>query len=128
MPMICADGDRIRQVLINLLDNAIKYSHPGGTVTLKVSLNDRHIWVSIIDEGSGIPDSEKNRIFERFYRVEQGSAPSGTHAGRGLGLAIAKYIIEAHGGTINVESSPGKGSAFTFTLPIEEVWRKEDLY
>jgi signal transduction histidine kinase len=126
LPMINADEDRIRQVLINLLDNAIKYSHPGGHIRVMVTLNKRDVRVSVIDQGFGIPEVEKGRIFERFYRVEQGLA--GGHSGRGLGLAIAKYIIEAHGGLINVESEYGKGSTFSFSLPLEEMWGKDEEY
>jgi signal transduction histidine kinase len=126
LPLISADEDRIRQVLINLLDNAIKYSHPGGLVSMRITLNKREVKVSVIDRGFGIPEAEKGRIFERFYRVEQGLA--GGHSGRGLGLAIAKYIIEAHGGMISVESEYGKGSTFGFSLPIEEMWGKDEEY
>lgn len=124
LPMINADEDRIRQVIINLLDNAIKYSHPGGSVKIGVSADKKDMRISISDHGMGIPPGEKNHIFERFYRVEKGH--SGGHSGRGLGLAISKYIIEAHGGTIQVESALGKGSTFTFTIPIEEIWAKDE--
>lgn len=125
-PSINADEDRIRQVIINLLDNAIKYSHTGGRVMVEMEIDKKDLRVRIIDNGMGIPESEVPHIFERFYRVEKGQ--SGTHAGRGLGLAISKYIIEAHGGFIGVESALGKGSTFTFTLPLEEMWGKDEEY
>lgn len=121
---VTADEDRIRQVLINLLDNAIKYSPPGGKVKIKVKKNEKDLIVTVTDSGTGIPDNEMSRIFERFYRVEKGR--SAKLGGRGLGLAIAKHIIEAHGGTITVNSKLGKGSKFIFTLPTDEMWAAED--
>jgi len=127
LPVISADEDRIRQVLINLIDNAMKYSPAGSTVTVGAELNRKEVRISIDDMGIGIPEKERSRIFERFYRVEQNL--NGTKStGRGLGLAIAKYIIEAHGGTLSVDSVVGKGSTFSFTLPLEDVWAKDDGY
>lgn len=127
LPLISADEDRIRQVLINLIDNAMKYSPAGSTVTVGADLNAKEVRISIGDMGIGIPENERSRIFERFYRVEQGH--NGTKSsGRGLGLAIAKYIIEAHGGTLSVDSVVGKGSTFSFTLPLEDIWAKDDEF
>ncbi len=126
-PIISADEDRIHQVLFILIDNAVKYSPADSTVSIGAALNTREVCISISDMGIGIPESERSRIFERFYRVEQGH--DGTmSSGRGLGLAIAKYIIEAHGGTISVESAVGKGSTFSFTLPLEDIWAKDDEF
>ncbi|MDQ7826280.1 MAG: ATP-binding protein [Candidatus Eremiobacteraeota bacterium] len=126
IPLINADEDRLRQVLINLIDNAIKYSHSGGVVTVRMTTDRKEVAISVIDEGFGIPETEKDRIFERFYRVDQGiSEKSG---GRGLGLAIAKYIVEAHGGSISVESCLGKGSTFMITMPLDELWNKDEEY
>lgn len=116
-PLITGDPNRLRQVMTNLIDNAIKYSPPKSPINIKISHNEFDLRVAIEDKGVGIPPKELERIFERFYRVEKDRLYSG---GRGLGLAIAQHIIEAHGGTISVKSRIGKGSSFTFTLPIEE--------
>jgi signal transduction histidine kinase len=108
---IQADADRIHQVLVNLLDNAIKFTPPGGRVT--VLLDDQK--VTVTDTGSGIPAGEIPHVFERFYRGDRSRARKGAD-GAGLGLAIAKAIVEAHGGQIWVESE--QGASFTFTLPL----------
>jgi two-component system phosphate regulon sensor histidine kinase PhoR len=118
MPLVLADQDRLRQVIINLVDNAIKYSPHRTPVRMEVSSNNRDAMLSVIDQGAGIPASELTHIFERFYRVEKGV--SSKYSGRGLGLAIAKHIVEAHGGSIKVESEVGKGSRFTIHLPLDE--------
>ena len=114
--VIC-DPDRIRQVISNLLDNAIKYSMPGTKVTVRVERDEWDIKISVIDQGKGIAPKELDRVFDRFYRIDKDRAYAG---GRGLGLAIAKHIIEGHGGTISVTSKLGSGSNFTFTIPTEE--------
>jgi signal transduction histidine kinase len=106
-----ADADRIHQVLVNLLDNAIKFTPPGGRVTVSAS----ECAVTVADTGPGIPADEIPHIFERFYRGDRSRARQGSD-GSGLGLAIAKAIVEAHGGQIWVTSEPGKGAAFRFTL------------
>jgi len=125
LPYLQVDEDRLRQVLVNLLDNAIKYSPKGGIVTIEAKSDSKEVSISVSDQGIGIPETELSRIFERFYRVEKGR--SAKHGGRGLGLAIAKHIVEAHGGSIEAESSLGKGSRFTFTLPIDDtIWAAED--
>ncbi len=111
------DAKRIEQVLRNLLDNAIKYSPEGGTITLQGSQDDSQIVFSVSDEGIGIPSEEWNRIFERFHRVE--NEITRRQRGAGLGLAVCRGIVEAHGGHIWVESKPSLGSTFSFTLPIE---------
>jgi signal transduction histidine kinase len=110
--LVLADADRIHQVLINLLDNAIKFTPPGGRVAASVS---GHV-VTVADTGPGIPADEIPHIFERFYRGDRSRARQGTD-GSGLGLAIAKAIVEAHGGRIWVESKPGEGAAFHAALP-----------
>jgi signal transduction histidine kinase len=110
-----ADADRVHQVLVNLLDNAIKFTPPGGRVTVSVS---EHT-VTVADTGPGIPADEIPHIFERFYRGDRSRARQGAD-GSGLGLAIVKAIVEAHGGQIWIESEPGQGAAFTFTLPSTE--------
>ena len=111
---VIADKQRISQVLSNLIVNAIHYGHQGGEVTVSFYDMDKVILVQVRDSGIGIPPSELPRIFERFYRVDK--SRSRQQGGTGLGLAIVKHIIEAHKQTINVNSSPGKGTSFTFTL------------
>jgi two-component system phosphate regulon sensor histidine kinase PhoR len=111
-----ADRNYLEQVLINLLDNAIKYTPEGGRVMISaIEKDQREIQFSINDTGIGIPKEDIPRIFERFYRVDKGrSQESG---GTGLGLSIVKHLVQAHGGSIWVESQIGKGSTFYFTLP-----------
>jgi len=108
-----ADQGRVRQVLANLLDNALKYSKPGGQVMVSGRLEDGHARVTVRDEGEGIPIEDMPRIFERLYRGDK----SRTHRGLGLGLSLVRAVLRAHGGDVYVESRVGKGSAFTFTLP-----------
>jgi len=114
--MASADPDRLRQVLSNLVDNGIKYGRPGGvlTVTAAAQTNGR-IEVCVRDDGPGIPREALARVFERFYRVDK--ARSREQGGTGLGLAIVKHAVQAHGGEVRVESEPGQGAAFYFTLP-----------
>ncbi|GAB4474981.1 MAG: hypothetical protein Kow00124_15500 [Anaerolineae bacterium] len=115
LPEIAGDPEKLLQVTLNLLTNAIKYNRPGGQVWVSAALHEDHIRVSVKDTGYGISEDNLPRIFERFYRV---SDHEGFTQGTGLGLAIAKRIIEGHGGTIGVESEVGVGSTFTFTLPL----------
>ena len=117
LPPVLADEDRIRQVLLNLIDNGIKYSRPGDSVTIRARRVEAEVEVSVIDTGMGIPEADRERIFERFYRVDKGRAAQ--RKGRGLGLAIARHFIEAHGGTISVSSELDRGSCFRFTLPVD---------
>ncbi len=111
---VYGDKDRIKQVIINLLDNAIKYTMEGGGVTISTELCENGVRVSVIDNGCGIPAEHIQHIFKRFYRVDK--ARSRDVGGTGLGLAIVKHIIEAHGGKVEVESEVGKGSRFSFVL------------
>ena len=108
-----ADKERVEQVLVNLVHNAIKFTPPDGRITISAKAEGDNILVSVGDTGVGIPADDLPRIFERFYKADKARAGGGT----GLGLAIAKHIIEAHGGRIWAESVEGKGSTFTFTLP-----------
>ena len=110
-----ADGDRLQQVLHNLIDNAVKYGRMGGSVTVSAEKLSDEVQLSIRDNGPGIPDDAQERIFERFYRVDR--ARSRDQGGTGLGLAIVKHIVQLHGGKVWVESSLGQGSTFYFTLP-----------
>lgn len=111
-------GDRARlgQVLDNLIGNAIKFSPDGGTITVRLRNEDGFVRVDVIDQGIGIPGDQLTKIFERFYQVDGSSKRR--FGGTGLGLAIVKEIVEAHGGTITVESEVGKGSTFSFTVPV----------
>jgi NtrC-family two-component system sensor histidine kinase KinB len=111
-PAVLADPSRIGHVFSNLLTNALKYTPPGGRVRISVEPLEKYIRFIVEDTGIGIPPEYLGRIFERFYRVPRENQPSGA----GLGLAIAKEIVDAHGGTMEVESKPGEGSRFTFTL------------
>jgi PAS domain S-box-containing protein len=115
---IFGDGDRILQVLINLLGNAIKFSPAGSTVRVRVEAAADSIKVSVIDQGRGIPAKYKERIFERFQQVSVSDAT--VQGGTGLGLTICKAIVDAHGGTIGVESEEGKGTEIWFRLPLPE--------
>ncbi len=114
LPGIEADGRRIEQVVANLLDNALNHTPSGGTVTVAVSADKDGVLVSVADTGEGIPAEHLPYIFERFYKVDD--ARSRKTGGAGLGLAIAKQMVELHGGKIWVESEAGKGSKFSFTL------------
>jgi heavy metal sensor kinase len=110
-----ADEDLILQLLLNLLDNAIKYTAAGGQVTVGWDANGRDVELWVRDTGSGIAREHLTRLFERFYRVDK--ARSRAEGGSGLGLAISRWIAEAHGGSISVESALGRGSTFTVRLP-----------
>jgi two-component system phosphate regulon sensor histidine kinase PhoR len=113
--VVFADKEKIRQVLLNLVENSIKYGKQNGTIVASIYRTDgKHILVEISDDGVGIPEKDLPRIFERFYRTEEGRSMDIT--GSGLGLAICKHIIEAHGQTIHVRSSEDIGTTIGFTL------------
>lgn len=114
-PPVFADRERIGQVISNLLSNAVKYSPEGTTITIASHPEHDRIKVSIKDEGYGIPESEFDKIFERFFRVAANNMD--TFPGMGLGLYITAQIIQKHGGTISVQSKEGEGSVFSFWLP-----------
>ena len=114
LPMVAADGQRVQQVLLNLIHNAIKFTPAEGEITLSARQEGESIVLSVSDTGIGIPAQDLPRIFERFYKADRSRSNSGT----GLGLAIAKHVVQAHGGRIWVESIEGKGASFYFTLPI----------
>jgi two-component system, NtrC family, sensor histidine kinase KinB len=113
LPTVRADRLQIERVVTNLVSNAIRHTAPGGKITITATERDGHVAFSVADTGSGIPPDYLPRLFDKFVQVP--NAPSG---GAGLGLAIAKHIIEAHGGQISVRSEMGHGTTFTFTLPI----------
>jgi two-component system, OmpR family, phosphate regulon sensor histidine kinase PhoR len=114
LPPVLADASRVQQVMVNLLHNAIKFTPPGGQVTVSAAQHERSIRFTVVDTGIGISVDDLTRIFERFYKVDRSRTTSGT----GLGLAIARHLVEAHGGRIWVESEVGTGSRFHFTIPL----------
>jgi two-component system phosphate regulon sensor histidine kinase PhoR len=115
LPKVRGDEERLGQLLMNLLHNAIKFSPRGGTVTVTSDEEPDVIVISVTDQGAGIPRKDRDRIFERFYKVDR--ARRRGLGGTGLGLAIARHIVEAHGGRIWLESTRGKGSTFSFSVP-----------
>jgi two-component system sensor histidine kinase KdpD len=116
LPKALMDAERIREVLMHLLENAGKYSDPGVPIKVTSEVKGEWLVTSVADRGPGIDSFEQSLIFEKFYR---GQHQRYTAPGTGMGLAIAKVIIEAHGGTIGVVSQTGSGSVFSFTLPID---------
>jgi NtrC-family two-component system sensor histidine kinase KinB len=126
LPEVSADPLRARQVLTNLLHNASKYSADGDLIGVRAERLDGQVRISVADRGVGIPEDQQAGLFERFYRVRPGNEEPGI----GLGLAICKGIVEAHGGTIGVESQPGSGTTVWFTLPVapdnEEEWETDE--
>jgi signal transduction histidine kinase len=112
LPEVWADSPRMNHVFENLLSNGLRYTDPGGKVTISAQSDDEKIHFSVADTGKGIPEKFLSRIFEQFFRVPE----QGKETGVGLGLAIVKQIVEAHGGTVSVKSQVGKGTILTFTL------------
>jgi signal transduction histidine kinase len=119
LPAVRADRTRLREVIINLVDNAAKYTPQGGRVDVSAAARNGSLVVSVSDTGVGIPAESRELIFEPFYRV-RGTKPQHGQASTGLGLALAKRVVEAQGGTIAVESAPGAGTTFTFTVPLAD--------
>jgi signal transduction histidine kinase len=118
LPAVYVDFMRIKQVLLNLLENAIAHTSRGGAITVAAAENQDMIEISVTDTGEGIPADELQNIFERFHRVDKSRTRS--TGGTGLGLTIARSFVEAHGGTITARSELGKGSHFVFTLPVSK--------
>jgi two-component system phosphate regulon sensor histidine kinase PhoR len=114
-PLAFADARAVEQILQNLLDNALKYSDPERAIEVRVAADEDFVRVDVADQGIGIPEADRARIFERFYRVDR--ARTRDQGGTGLGLSIVKHLVQASGGDVWVESSPGAGSTFAFTLP-----------
>jgi signal transduction histidine kinase len=115
--VVWIDADRIEQVLVNLLDNAIKYSQAGGVVTVIATVEpDGAALVQVRDQGIGIPAQDLPRVSQRFYRADK--ARSRADGGSGLGLAIAQALVEAHGGRLWLKSQEGQGTMVSFTLPL----------
>jgi len=116
LPLLQADENRVQEVIYNLLDNAVKYSQPGGTVFLRAEIEGDRVRISVADQGVGIPEADLPRIFERFYRADK--ARSRELGGTGLGLSIVKHIVQLHGGTVEAASEPGKGTTISVLLPV----------
>jgi signal transduction histidine kinase len=114
LPAVAADADRVSHALHNLLDNALRYTQPGGRVALTAAVEDGKVTLTVADNGSGIPAEYLPRVFDRFFRVPGQSQEGGT----GLGLAIVREIVAAHGGTVTCESRTGEGTTFRMTLPV----------
>lgn len=115
LPAVQGDHNRLKQVLMNLMSNAIKYNRPDGKVHIRIELSDSHIHLTVADTGKGIPTKDLPHIFDKFYRVADSE---GWATGTGLGLSIVREIVEAHGGQIDVESEVGVGTRFKLTLPL----------
>ena len=118
LPPVDADRERVHQVLFNLVDNAVRFTPEGGEVAIEAHRHNGSVEVTVADTGVGIPSEHLPRLFERFYRVD--SARAREDGGTGIGLAIARSVVEAHGGHIKAESEQGQGSVFTFDLPVAE--------
>lgn len=124
LPLAYADPDRVTQVLVNLIGNATKYSRPNDSITITVEVVDQYFQIKVRDTGLGISEEDQKRVFDRFFRAERDA--NSLVDGTGLGLPIAKMFVEMMGGTIWVESELGKGSTFSFTLPLEPQIAKEE--
>jgi signal transduction histidine kinase len=118
LPRVSGDPDKVRQVLVNLVDNAAKYSPEGGVVEVRLHRRGSVVRFSVHDEGLGIPAGEQRRIFEKFYRVDPNLSRG--IGGTGLGLYICRELVRRMDGTIWVESQEGEGSTFTFELPVAD--------
>ena len=114
--MVAVPRSRVKELLLNLMSNGIKYTEKGGKVDAAIQLKDNQAVITVTDNGIGIPAEAQSRVFERFYRVDKGRARK--NGGTGLGLAIVKHIVQLYGGTVALESEVGKGSTFTVTLPL----------
>jgi signal transduction histidine kinase len=114
---LAVDRHRIRELLLNLVTNAIKYTPADGTVGLSLTDDEEAVTLTVSDTGIGIAPGDLPHIFDRFWRADLARSRTGERAGTGLGLAITKWIAEAHGGTITVQSRPGRGTLFTVRLP-----------
>jgi signal transduction histidine kinase len=116
LPEVEVDKEALSQAVINLINNSIKYSRDEKLIRLETARNSGNVSLSVTDRGIGIPSSDQAKIFEKFYRAENSLVHE--TKGSGLGLTLVRHIVEAHGGSVEVESSPGKGSTFTLVLPI----------
>ncbi len=119
LPTVYWDEDKIEQVLTNLIDNAIRHTPEGGSVTLRVFRNGQHLFLEVEDTGTGIPEEDLPFVFERFYKADKARTRGGNSGGTGLGLSIVKHLVTAHDGNATVRSQLGKGTVFSIQLPIE---------
>jgi signal transduction histidine kinase len=124
--LVCADQDRLKQVLVNLVGNAITYTPTGGEVTIGVGKVESKARITVSDTGPGIPEEDLPHIFERFYRGEKSRTRQKDGKGFGLGLSIAYWIVRNHGGQIDVESTVGQGTTFYVWLPLAAKECKEE--
>jgi len=115
LPLVDADPTRLRQAIVNIVHNAIKFTPPGGRILLTTRVEDRSVILDIADSGTGIASGDLPHVFERFYKADRARSGKG---GTGMGLAISKHIVEAHGGRISVQSTEGRGSTFSLSIPI----------
>ena len=115
--LVTVDRLVLREAIANILDNAIKYSRSGATIDVRVRIQDRQAVLDIADEGPGVAPEHRERIFDRFFRLDE--ARSRDEGGTGLGLAIAKWAVEANGGHVSVDSGPKGGSVFRIALPLD---------
>jgi two-component system phosphate regulon sensor histidine kinase PhoR len=113
LPSIIADRNLLERAIVNLIDNAVKFTPAGGDIYVSASVSDGFLTVDVRDTGEGIDPGDLPRVFERFYKADRARRGGGT----GLGLAIVKHSIEAHGGSVSAKSEPGRGSSFTFSIP-----------
>ncbi len=116
LPAVLVDAEAVSQAVLNLIDNAMKYSPDRKQLSIRVWKHNNEVAIDVADQGIGIPESEQRRIFEKFYRVNTGLVHD--TKGSGLGLTLTNHVVEAHGGRIAVDSMPGSGSRFTIFLPI----------
>jgi heavy metal sensor kinase len=114
---LSGDKELITRMILNLLDNAVKYTPAGGEISLALTRQNGNAEIVVRDTGIGIPEADRQRIFDRFYRVDK--ARSRALGGAGLGLSIVRWIVEVHGGEIHIDSTPGRGSTFTVDLPLK---------
>ena len=120
--MIVADPELVERALLNLLHNAVKFTEAGGSIEVLSEMDDASepapmIWIRVRDTGIGIEPAEQSRIFQRFYRVDRARQSGG---GTGLGLAVVRHIAEVHGGAVSLQSAPGEGSTFGFSVPLAQ--------
>jgi len=122
LPIIEGDRQRLEQVMMNILGNAIKYTPDGGRILVTAGTTEEHVWMEVADNGIGIPVKDREHVFERFYRVDK--ARSRESGGTGLGLSIAKEIVERHQGTIRLARHEGPGTTVRLTLPLRQTRRE----
>ena len=120
LPPIRGDAARLGQVVVNLVHNAVKFSPDGGEIAIRTAVDDGEVVTSVQDHGIGIPRAARDRVFERFYKVDRARLRAEAGGGTGLGLAISRHVVEQHGGRIWVDSEDGVGSTFSFALPVTD--------